>query len=92
MADVVLTAAAASLSTPSRSDVLLPGRVQYEYDDRYLLTASIRRDGSSRFGKENRWGVFPAVSAAYRISNEKFWPKDFFMNSLKIRGSWGGQR
>ena len=88
MADVVLTAAAASLSTPSRLMSYF-GRVQYEYDDRYLLTASIRRDGSSRFGKENRWGVFPAVSAAYRISNEKFWPKDFFMNSLKIRGSWG---
>ena len=78
MADVVLTAAAASLSTPSRLMSYF-GRVQYEYDDRYLLTASIRRDGSSRFGKENRWGVFPAVSAAYRISNEKFWPKDFFM-------------
>ena len=61
----------------------------YDYQNKYFFSASYRRDGSSRFGKENRWGVFPAVSAAYRISNEKFWPKDFFMNSLKIRGSWG---
>ena len=55
MADVVLTAATASLSTPSRLMSYF-GRLQYEYDDRYLLTASIRRDGSSRFGKANRWG------------------------------------
>ena len=88
MADVVLTAATASLSTPSRLMSYF-GRLQYEYDDRYLLTASIRRDGSSRFGKANRWGIFPAVSGAYRISNEKFWPKDFVMNSLKLRASWG---
>lgn len=88
MSDVVLTAANASISTPSRLMSYF-GRAQYEYDDRYLLTASIRRDGSSRFGKANRWGIFPAVSAAYRISNEKFWPKDFFLSSLKLRGSWG---
>jgi len=53
------------------------------------LTASIRRDGSSRFGRDNRWGMFPAISAGYRISNEKFWPEDFVMNQLKIRASWG---
>lgn len=52
------------------------------------MTASIRRDGSSRFGRENRWGTFPAVSAAYRVSNE-IWPKDFVMNQLKVRASWG---
>ena len=76
------------MSTPNR---LLSyfGRAQYEYDNRYLLTASIRRDGSSRFGKNNRWGMFPAVSAAYRISNEKFWPEKFVVNQMKIRGSWG---
>ncbi|WP_288359842.1 TonB-dependent receptor [uncultured Bacteroides sp.] len=88
MQDVVMQRAAANLSTPSR---LLSyfGRAQYEYDDRYLLTASIRRDGSSRFGKNSRWGIFPAISAAYRISNENFWSKDFIVNSLKIRASWG---
>ena len=86
--DQAITGASATLTTPSR---LLSyfGRFQYEYDNRYLLTASIRRDGSSRFGRENRWGTFPAVSAAYRVSNEKFWPKDFVMNQLKVRASWG---
>lgn len=87
-ADVTLTSAYATISTPVR---LLStfGRLQYEYDNRYLLTASIRRDGSSRFGRNNRFGVFPAVSAAYRVSNEKFWPKNDILNSLKIRLSWG---
>ena len=65
------------------------GRLQYEYDNRYLMTASIRRDGSSKFGKNKRWGIFPAVSLAYRISNERFWPEDFVINSMKVRGSWG---
>lgn len=86
--DEAIKVALATLSTPNR---LLSyfGRAQYEYDNRYLLTASIRRDGSSRFGKNNRWGMFPAVSAAYRISNEKFWPEKFVVNQMKIRGSWG---
>ena len=86
--DNSLEVSLATLSTPNR---LLSyfGRAQYEYDNRYLLTASIRRDGSSRFGKNNRWGMFPAVSAAYRISNEKFWPEKFVVNQMKIRGSWG---
>lgn len=88
MNDQVITAAMASLTTPTR---LLSyfGRLQYEYDNRYLLTASLRRDGSSRFGRNNRWGMFPAISAAYRISNENFWPEDFVMNQLKVRASWG---
>ena len=64
-------------------------RINYNFDNRYLLGASFREDGSSRFGRENRWGTFPAVSAAYRVSNEKFWPKDFVMNQLKVRASWG---
>ena len=78
----------ANMTTPIR---LLSyfGRAQYEFDNRYLLTASIRQDGSSRFGKNNRWGIFPAISAAYRISNEKFWPERFVMNQLKLRASWG---
>lgn len=86
--DQVINGASATVSTPTR---LLSyfGRFQYEYDNRYLLTASIRRDGSSRFGRDNRWGMFPAISAGYRISNEKFWPEDFVMNQLKIRASWG---
>ena len=88
MKDVDLTTAYANIGHPTRM-VSFFGRAQYEYDNRYLLTASLRRDGSSKFGKNNRWGMFPAVSVAYRISNERFWPKDFIMNSLKLRGSWG---
>ena len=64
-------------------------RAEYNYKERYLLTASYRADGSSRFGKNNRWVMFPAVSAAYRLSNEKFWPEKFVVNQMKIRGSWG---
>lgn len=88
MNNVTMTRALADLVTPSR---LLSyfGRMQYDYDDRYLLTFSIRRDGSSRFGSNNRWGTFPAVSGAWRISNEKFWNRELFISSLKLRGSWG---
>lgn len=64
------------------------GRLQYDYDDRYLLTATIRRDGSSRFEPENRYGNFPSVSAGWRISEESFFNVDW-VDDLKIRGSWG---
>ncbi len=64
------------------------GRLQYNYDDRYLLTASFRRDGSSRFGDQNRYGNFPSASVGWRISEESFF--DFsWVSDLKIRGSWG---
>lgn len=88
MSDVDLTSAYAATGYPVRMASFF-GRLQYEYDNRYLMTASLRRDGSSKFGKDKRWGVFPAVSAAYRISNEAFWPENAWVNSLKIRGSWG---
>ncbi len=88
MNDVDLTRAYASTGYPVRMASFF-GRLQYEYDNRYLLTASLRRDGSSKFGKNRRWGLFPAVSVAYRVSNEAFWPEDFIVNSLKLRGSWG---
>ena len=88
MADVDLTTAYASTGYPVRM-LSYFGRAQYEYDNRYLLTLSLRRDGSSKFGKDKRWGLFPAVSAAYRISNERFWPEDFVISSMKLRGSWG---
>jgi TonB-dependent starch-binding outer membrane protein SusC len=66
------------------------GRVNYGYDDRYLLSASIRRDGSSRFSPQYRFGNFPSVSAGWKISNENFWNVSKEMVSLlKIRGSWG---
>lgn len=64
-------------------------RANYSYDDRYLLTATIRRDGSSRFGKSNRWGTFPSMSAAWRISSEEFFPQDTAIKDLKLRLGWG---
>lgn len=64
-------------------------RANYSYDDKYLLTATIRRDGSSRFGKSNRWGTFPSMSAAWRISSEEFFPQDTAIKDLKLRLGWG---
>lgn len=64
------------------------GRLEYNYDNRYLLNAVIRRDGSSRFSDGNKWGNFPSVSAGWRISNEPFF-KSEFIKDLKLRGSYG---
>ena len=64
------------------------GRANYNYDDKYYLTATFRRDGTSRLTKENRWGTFPSFSAAWRISKEKFFNLPW-VNDLKIRGNWG---
>lgn len=63
-------------------------RVNYQFKDKYLFTASIRRDGSSRFGENNRWGNFPAVSAGWIISKEDFWNENA-INFFKIRASYG---
>lgn len=65
------------------------GRINYSYDERYLIEANIRRDGSSKFGPNNRWGVFPSVSAGWRISEEKFFENVPVINSLKFRASTG---
>lgn len=66
------------------------GRVQYDYKERYLLSVSIRRDGSSVFGVNNRWGNFPAVSAGWRVSDEGFFKNNIgFVNDLKLRASVG---
>src|SRR5690606_18559489 len=65
------------------------GRVNYHYDSRYYLTASFRTDGSSRFGSERKFGVFPSVSLAWRMSNETFMEGIGFLDDLKIRGSYG---
>lgn len=64
-------------------------RAEYGFDSRYLVNASLRRDGSSRFGSNRKWGTFPAVSAAWRISNEKFWKKNWIVNQAKLRVSYG---
>ncbi|HEY0679619.1 MAG TPA: TonB-dependent receptor [Chitinophagaceae bacterium] len=64
-------------------------KADYIFDDRYIVGATIRRDGSSRFGKDNRWGVFPAAQLAWRISHEKFMEKTRFVDELKLRVSYG---
>ncbi|MDD3321208.1 MAG: TonB-dependent receptor [Paludibacter sp.] len=64
-------------------------RGQYDYDNRYLLNMSLRRDGSSRFGKDNLWGTFPSFSVGWRVSNEKFMSKIEFVSSMKLRYSFG---
>ena len=65
------------------------GRVNYGYDDRYLLTATIRRDGSSRFSPDNRWGWFPSAALAWRISRESFMMDSKTISDLKLRVGWG---
>jgi len=65
------------------------GRVNYGYDDRYLLTGTIRRDGSSRFSEDNRWGWFPSAALAWRISRESFMRDSKTISDLKLRLGWG---
>jgi TonB-dependent starch-binding outer membrane protein SusC len=65
------------------------GRLVYTYDNRYILTASFRRDGSSKFGPNNAWGNFPSVAVAWRASNEKFMQGIGWLNNLKFRVSYG---
>lgn len=64
-------------------------RANYSIADKYLFSASIRRDGSSRFGASNQWGWFPAVSAAWRLSDESFMRGMSWLSDLKLRASWG---
>jgi TonB-linked SusC/RagA family outer membrane protein len=65
------------------------GRLNYSYSDRYILAASIRADGSSKFPEENKWGLFPAVSGAWVISEEGFMENLEWIDQLKIRAGWG---
>lgn len=64
-------------------------RLNYDFDERYLLTAIIRRDGSSRFGANNKYGVFPSFSTGWVPSKEAFWKENDIVNQLKIRGGYG---
>ena len=64
------------------------GRVTYAYDSRYLFEANLRYDGSSRFARQSRWGLFPSISAGWRISEEQFM-KNSGIDNLKLRASWG---
>ncbi|HTN08676.1 TonB-dependent receptor [Agriterribacter sp.] len=65
------------------------GRVEYNFDDRFLVTANFRRDGSSKFGANHRWGDFPSISAAWTMSNEGFMKDIPWLNFLKLRASYG---
>lgn len=66
------------------------GRVNYGFDSKYLITATLRADGSSAFGPNNRWGWFPSVALAWRLSQEKFMePASSWLNNLKLRAGWG---
>ncbi|MEC5144168.1 TonB-dependent receptor [Chitinophaga sp. 212800010-3] len=67
----------------------LVGRVNYGYNDKYLLSAAIRRDGSSKFRGNNRYSYFPSVSAGWIVSNEPFMQQVSAISNLKLRGSWG---
>jgi TonB-dependent starch-binding outer membrane protein SusC len=66
-------------------------RVSYNYDSRYYLTANVRADGSSKLAPGHRWGIFPSVSAAWRISGEDFMQGVSWINDLKLRAGWGQQ-
>lgn len=81
-------------STTAASDqrhVLLSyySRLNYTFDSRYMLTATIRRDGTSRFSKENRWGTFPSLALAWRLSEEAFLKDNKVLSNLKLRASYG---
>lgn len=65
------------------------GRINYNYKNKYYLTATLRRDGSSKFGANNQFGNFPSVALGWNLTNESFFPKSNTLSYLKLRGSWG---
>ena len=65
------------------------GKLNYTYDEKYMASFTLRRDGSSRFGRNNRYGTFPSVSAGWRISEEGFMKEMTWLDNLKLRASWG---
>ena len=71
------------------ADLSYFGRVNYSYEDKYLATALVRRDGSSRLGFDQKWGYFPAFSLGWRVSREDFMKDSKFIQDLKIRAGWG---
>ena len=80
---------AASGTNAEYSLVSYFGRINYSYDDKYLFQASVRRDGSSKFGKNNRYGVFPSFALGWKITDEKFMENQTIFDFLKLRTSWG---
>jgi TonB-linked SusC/RagA family outer membrane protein len=84
---------AANINTTDRGDLSTVasyfGRINYSFQNRYLINASIRADGSSKFSQSNRWGYFPSVGVGWVISQEGFMQNQNIFNNLKLRGSWG---
>ena len=80
---------AASGTNAEYSLVSYFGRINYSYDDKYLFQASVRRDGSSKFGKNNRYGVFPSFALGWKITDENFMKDQTIFDFLKLRMSWG---
>ncbi len=78
-------------NTTETKNILLSyfGRFQYGYEGKYLVSASIRRDGASRFGANNRWGIFPSASVGWRVSQESFMKDITWLSELKLRYSYG---
>ena len=87
----ILTNTAPSLASSSDSYKRIGylGRLNYNYDQKYIFAASIRTDASSRFGTENRWGVFPSLALGWRIDKEAFMQNVSMISNLKLRASWG---
>ena len=81
----------AGMSSSAYSSKLIGffGRLTYNFDDKYLLMASVREEGSSKFGDNHKWGFFPSLSLGWRINNEKFMESVKFINDLKIRAGFG---
>jgi TonB-linked SusC/RagA family outer membrane protein len=78
-----------NISKTRKANIGYLGRINYNYDGRYHLTASVRRDGSTVFGVDKKWGIFPAVGLAWTASRESFMENIEQINYLKIRASWG---
>jgi TonB-dependent starch-binding outer membrane protein SusC len=92
--DVVRTLSAAARVNSNSAEqgwslLAYVGRLNYSFRDKYLMSATFRREGSSRFGANNKWGNFPAVSAGWRISEEPFLQNSLIIEDLKLRASWG---
>src|SRR5690606_28127071 len=80
------------IRTYKSTDVVMSyfGRINYDYDQKYLFSASMRVDGSSRFSEQHKWGWFPGVSAGWNIDREDFWePLSRPVSRMKLRASWG---
>lgn len=87
--NVAITPTTASTSKSKSKGASFFGRTSYSFKDKYLLNASLRYDGSSKFGQNNKWGIFPAVSAGWKINRESFLKSVKWIDLMKVRAAWG---